>query len=238
MATKPPAGKSASDCRTVPNRALGLLATSTTGFTAFGAKFVNETAETLKYMTLQFTGEVWRQSDTAKTLQVYYFVDPTATGMVFPTASTSNLPSLNVNFPTFAADKMGVAVDGTGGGEPNQPQRDVNQVINWPPGAALWLTWEMASVTGKAQGLGIDDLSFSALPQPPGLAPMLSTASRDQRPIGAHVARTVLGPTYQNRSQHESRRQLDAQWAERLAGRELPWPKRMPFKPRARLIFD
>ena len=40
----------------------------------------------------------------------------------------------------------------------------VNQTItNWPPGAALWLLWVMADSTGKAQGLAIDDLSFSAL---------------------------------------------------------------------------
>jgi hypothetical protein len=38
-----------------------------------------------------------------------------------------------------------------------------NQAItNWPPGAALWLVWQMPDSTGKAQGLGIDNLSFSA----------------------------------------------------------------------------
>jgi hypothetical protein len=35
-------------------------------------------------------------------------------------------------------------------------------ITNWPPGAALWLVWQMADSTGKAQGLGIDNLSFSA----------------------------------------------------------------------------
>jgi hypothetical protein len=48
----------------------------------------------------------------------------------------------------------------------------VNQSItNWPPGAALWLLWVMADPTGKAQGLAIDNLSFSASAQvsPPAL---------------------------------------------------------------------
>src|SRR5262249_28231398 len=58
------------------NRTLGLLATSTTGFTAFGAKFLNGTGETLTRMTLQFTGAVWRQSNLPKTLQFYYLIDP------------------------------------------------------------------------------------------------------------------------------------------------------------------
>src|SRR5207302_1786108 len=42
------------------NRALGLLDTSSTVVTAFGAKFINQTAVTLNYINLAFTGEVWR----------------------------------------------------------------------------------------------------------------------------------------------------------------------------------
>jgi hypothetical protein len=46
----------------------------------------------------------------------------------------------------------------------NQTNMSVlNQAItNWAPGAALWLVWQMTDATGKAQGLGIDHLSFSA----------------------------------------------------------------------------
>ncbi len=65
------------------NRALGLLATSTTAGTAFGVKFVNDTATTLNQMNLQFTGEVWRQSNKSKTLRFYYFIDLTGTN-AFP----------------------------------------------------------------------------------------------------------------------------------------------------------
>jgi len=143
------------------NRALGLLATSTTGGTAFGVRFINGTTLTLNRMNLQFTGEVWRQSNVPKTLQLYYFIDPTGTA-AFPGGATAFLPSLNVSFPTVAADSGGVAVDGTS--PLNQTNLSVlNQTItNWPPGAALWLVWEMTDSTGKAQGLGIDNLSFSA----------------------------------------------------------------------------
>ena len=143
------------------NRALGLLATSTTGGTAFGVRFINGTEITLSRMNLQFTGEVWRQSDKSKTLQFYYFIDPTATAG-FPGSATAYLPALNVSFPTVPADSGGVAVDGTS--PLNQTNLSVlNQAItNWPPGAALWLVWQMTDNTGKAQGLGMDNLSFSA----------------------------------------------------------------------------
>ncbi len=143
------------------NRALGLQATSSTGGTAFGVRLVNTSGVNLNYLSLHFTGELWRQSDTAKTLQCYYFIDPTGTG-VWPTNVTALLPALNVTFPTLAADKGGVAVDGTS--SVNQTNLAVlNQSITtWPSGAALWLVWQMTDVTGKAQGLGLDNLSFAA----------------------------------------------------------------------------
>ena len=143
------------------NRALGLLATSTTGGTAFGVQFINGTPITLTRMNLQFTGEVWRQSNLSKTLQFYYFVDPTGTAG-FPGSATAFIPALNVSIPTIAADSGGVAVDGTS--PLNQTNLSVldQTITNWPPGAALWLVWEMTDSTGKAQGLGIDNLSFSA----------------------------------------------------------------------------
>jgi len=145
------------------NRALGLLATSTTGGTAFGARFINGTTTTLTRMNLQLTGAVWRQSNLPKTLQFYYVIDLTGTN-AFPadTNATAFLPALNVNFPTVATDKGGTPVDGTS--SLNQTNLGVldQAITNWPPGAALWLVWEMTSSAGKSQGLAIDNLSFSA----------------------------------------------------------------------------
>ncbi len=146
------------------NRALGLLATSSTGGTAFGAKFVNQTGQNLNSISVQLTGELWRQSDLPKTLECYYYVDPTATAP-FSSSQTALLPSLSVSFPVNAAAIGGLAVDGTA--SVNQTNLAVvNQSIaNWPPGAALWLAWQMVDATGKAQGLAIDNLSFSASSQ-------------------------------------------------------------------------
>jgi len=143
------------------NRALGLLATSSTGYTAFGLKLLNGTAQTLNRINLQFTGELWRQSNLPKTLEFYYLVDPTATN-AFSTNATAFLPALNVSFSTLSTAVGGTAVDGTAA--INQvPLGVTDQIItNWAPGAALWLVWEMASPAGKSQGLAIDNLTFSA----------------------------------------------------------------------------
>ena len=155
------------------NRALGLLATSTTGFTAFGARFLNTSSNTINTINLQYTGEIWRQSDKPKTLAFSYYINPTGTAPVW-TNTTASLPALNVAFPTVAGDVGGVAVDGTQA--INQTNiAAMNQVItNWPPGTALWLVWMMADPAGKAQGLAIDNLSFSAWQATPVTPPVLA----------------------------------------------------------------
>ena len=147
------------------NRALGLLATSSTGPTAFGLRLVNGTGFVLNRMDLHFTGELWRQSAVAKRLSFGYFIDPVATND-FSTNLTALLPSLDVSFPAAPAAKTPVPVDGTAAA--NQVALGVTgQVItNWPPGAALWLVWLMADASGKGQGLAIDNLTFSASAQP------------------------------------------------------------------------
>ncbi len=143
------------------NRALGLLATSTTGYTAFGAKFINNTGSTLHYLNVQLTGEVWRQSNIPKTLECYYYIDPTATAAM-STAATEFLPALNVSIPTVAGDSGGVAVDGTAAANQQSISATDLAIAPWTNGAALWLVWEMADATGKAQGLAIDNFSFTA----------------------------------------------------------------------------
>jgi hypothetical protein len=158
------------------NRTLGLLATSTTGFTAFGAKFLNGTGKTLTRMTLQVTGEVWRQSNLPKTLQFSYLIDPSGQEG-FSTNYTARIARMNVSFPTVAGAVGGVAVDGTSPG--NQTNLGVvNYPINWLPDAALWVAWEMMDPAGKSQGLGIDNFSFSASDQPMA-APVSLTVSQD-----------------------------------------------------------
>ena len=188
------------------NRALGLLATSSTGYTAFGLKFINGSGQTLNYINLQFTAEVWRQSELAKTLASYYFVDPSATNS-FSTASTAPLPALNVSFPTVASDTGGMAVDGTATN--NQSVLSVvNQPIaNWTPGAALWLVWEMTDATGKAQGLAIDNLTFSATS-----TPTLNTVSMTAEATGEGVVLTWPGLPGQSYQVQYKTNLTDAVW--------------------------
>jgi hypothetical protein len=170
-------------------RALGLLATTSTKGTAFGLRLLNGTGIALSRMSVQFIGEVWRQSDLSKTVQFSYYVDLTGTNKFRPTVATASVASLNVNIPTVTP-VGGVPVDGTS--PLNQTNLSVvNQVItNWPPGAALWLIWQMPDSSGNAQGLAIDNLSFSA-------SVPLQQAPITIQPIGTNLIMTWPGATGQ-----------------------------------------
>jgi hypothetical protein len=161
------------------NRAVGLLATSSTGPTAFAAKFVNLGAVPLNLMSLSFTGELWRQNGAVKTLAFGYYLDATSTNVFSTNSTTVWLTNLDVSFPIGA----GGPVDGT---QPaNQTFLSItNQPMEaWVPGAALWLVWSMADPTSKGQGIAIDNLTFSA-----SAFPMLTA-----KPVSGGVE--VLWPT-------------------------------------------
>jgi hypothetical protein len=173
------------------NRALGLLSSGSkhgggSGDDAFAARFINNTPLTLTRMSLQFTGELWRQSNLPKTLSFYYVLDLTGTNGFDTNADDYvHLPDLDVAFPTDAADVGGANVDGT---LPiNQVTNEiVNQsVTHWPPGAALWLIWEYASDVSGGQGIGIDNLTFSATAGTTVTAPNLGNVIFTRGGIGA-----------------------------------------------------
>jgi hypothetical protein len=155
------------------NRALGLLATSSSGPTAFGLRLVNATGHTLGQISLQFTAELWRQSAVAKTVSFGYFIDPSATNS-FSTNLTAALTNLDANFPPFAAGSKETAVDGTNPANQQTIAVAAQPIADWPPAAALWLVWRMADSAGKGQGIAIDNLAFFAAATPPTLGVQLS----------------------------------------------------------------
>jgi hypothetical protein len=100
-----------------------------------------------------------------------------------------------VRFPTVATAVGGEAVDGTA--PANQTNLTVigGAIADWPPGAALWLVWQMADFAGKAQGLAIDNFSLSASERPPYNPVSLSAQATDDNLVISWP--TQSGQTYQ-----------------------------------------
>ncbi len=168
------------------NRALGVLATSSTGPVAFGVKFVNQTTNILTQITLQFTGELWRQQTNTKTLQFGYLLDPSATNR-FSTNTTAWLTNLTLAFSAGASN----AVNGTAITNQQILGASAQTISNWTPGAALWLVWQMTNSAANGQGLAIDDFSFSASTGAEASPPVLSV----QRVAGGVVLSWPLSAT-------------------------------------------
>ncbi|HEY3855731.1 MAG TPA: immunoglobulin domain-containing protein [Verrucomicrobiae bacterium] len=151
------------------NRSLGLIATSSTGPTAFGLRLINQTGYMLGQFNLSYTSELWRQAAIAKAVTNFYYLDLTGTNGFLTNIVAGSLT--NLMFSTGAATR------GINGPIASNYVVFANQsfATNWPPGAALWVVWEMDDSAGSAQGIGIDDLTFSA-DIVTNLAPVITTA--------------------------------------------------------------
>jgi hypothetical protein len=145
------------------NRALGIQSTSTTGSSAFGVKFINNSTNALSYITLKYIGELWRNQPGSNDIVFSYYIDAAGTNSTFaPTNGMATfVPSMNVSFNTNAGGLL--VVDGTQSG--NQVSLAVTNLAigSWPTNAALWLVWQQLNSPGSQQGEAIDNLSFSAV---------------------------------------------------------------------------
>jgi len=148
------------------NRALGLQSTSTTGSSAFGIKLINNTTNTLSYITLKYIGELWRNQPGSNDIVFSYYIDAAGTNSVFSPTNVSAVfvPSMTVTFNTNAGGLL--VVDGTQSS--NQISLAVTNLAigSWPTNAALWLVWQQLNSPGSQQGEAIDNLSFSAVSVP------------------------------------------------------------------------
>jgi hypothetical protein len=154
------------------NRALGLIATSTSGETHFGLKLINRSSGNLNYFNLSFVGELWKQGTRPKEMVFGYTINSAGTnsqflaGGVIANATNNLYNGLDFGSNVWAPTSV-MGVDGT------QPQNQTNMSVTnlalngiWAPGQALWLVWSIDDAGGSGQGFGIDNLSFSASVNP------------------------------------------------------------------------
>jgi hypothetical protein len=180
----------------ITNRALGLIATTKTGYAAFGLGIVNRTTNTLNYVNLSFVGELWRNNPNQQVLGFSYAVDTAGTASAFnPGSPDQTIPgswiptavhALDVVFATNAITSINDGTQAT-----NQVNLSTNTmpVSGWTPGSTLWLVWEAQNPQGGAQAVAIDNLSFSASAAlPPSLPINIMTGSVKLSGSGAAAA--------------------------------------------------
>jgi hypothetical protein len=151
-------------------RALGAIASNTTGDQYLGLRLTNNTGNILASFTLSYDGEQWRDggaaTPNAQSLLFEYKVTPSGAGPALQDAGFTPVPALNFTSPVFAHTGGGAAVDGNVAGKVSIGPVTVSGVA-WLPGTDLWLRWFDDNDVGNDHHLAIDNISISAVtPEP------------------------------------------------------------------------
>jgi uncharacterized protein len=143
------------------DRALGSLASGTTGTIGFGVLFSNNSGLTLDSLAVSYVGEQWRNggNTSAHSLTFWYRIGMDLTGVSL-VADTGWAAFSALDFTSPIAAFTGVALDG------NNPANRVALAsalsgVTLLAGQQLFLRWKDIDDSGNDHGLAIDDFSFT-----------------------------------------------------------------------------
>lgn len=140
-------------------RALGSLASGSTGTLYFGALFHNTSGSTLTLNSLSYTGEQWRCGGNTTSHQLAFAYQTSPDPITTPGSATGWTPVAAADFIGPIATTTAGALDGNLAA--NQAAISTNPAIAVPAGAYVMLRWSDINDSGNDHGLAIDDLSVS-----------------------------------------------------------------------------
>ncbi|MEO0514760.1 MAG: PEP-CTERM sorting domain-containing protein [Planctomycetota bacterium] len=147
--------------------AFGTKPNTSSGDMMFGFAVTNDTGQTLTEFSLGYTGEQWAASGSGNNNQlvVGYQLGSIANLGV---SGWTTIDDLTFNSPQDVID------DGTldGNDAANREVFGLQTItgLDWLDGQELWIRWFDANSSGVDQGLGVDDVVFSAaVPEPASL---------------------------------------------------------------------
>lgn len=142
------------------DRALGGLQSGSVVPT-FGAQFRNDiTGGTTIDLTLSYTGEQWRLGATGRTDRLDFQYSTSATSLTTGTW-------IDVNALDFTAPiTVGTVGSLNGNSAANRVSISSTFTITIAESANFWIRWSDFNPSGSDDGLAIDDLSITAVPEP------------------------------------------------------------------------
>jgi hypothetical protein len=124
----------------------------------------------LTSFTVSYTGEQWRAANTeAQVIDFDYSLN--ASSIEDGAATFVDVNALD--FTSLVLDSTG-AKDGNTAANRTVIAPVTVSSIAWTPGTDLWIRWRDLNDGGNDHGLAIDDLKFSALPEPGSLLLLVS----------------------------------------------------------------
>ncbi|MBD2087076.1 DUF4347 domain-containing protein [Trichocoleus sp. ST-U3] len=167
------------------DRALGAIASGTTGSVFWGVRLVNNTGSTLTSLNIAYTMEQWRANNvTPQTTNFQYKVGAASISEAGYT-SFSALNLVSVNNTTGGSG----SVDGNNASNSTALTQTLTS-FSVNNGEEIWLRWNDPNDTGFDHGLAIDDFSISV----PNTAPSLILTAA-ALPYTENAAATVINST-------------------------------------------
>ena len=153
-----PAGDTYSYGGATSDRAFGTLRDDRLRST-IGASFRNDTGTPIYWLTIEYTGELWRVGQPSGLDNLRFEHSGAATGLLSPDGLWTQEPSASFGRVTSGA----VVGDRDGNLSINRETIRAQLPVNVPPGAEYWIRWVDTNQAGGAdQGLAIDDFSLTA----------------------------------------------------------------------------
>lgn len=143
-------------------RALGSVASGSTNTIYYGARFVNNTSNTITGLNISYTGEQWRNggNTSPQTLDFQYQIGATS-------LTSGNWLDFNaLDFTSPVATATAGALDGNAAANRTTLSSTLGG-LNVTPGQEIWLRWQDPNDAGNDHGLGVDDFSISTVDAPP-----------------------------------------------------------------------
>jgi uncharacterized protein len=139
------------------DRALGSVASGSTGSIFYGARFVNDTGTTLTSLSISYIGEQWRNggNTTPHTLDFAYQIGATSIN----SGTWADVDSLD--FTSAIATSTAGALNGNDNSNRVSVSGNITG-FSLAPGEEIWLRWSDVNDAGNDHGLGIDNLQVSA----------------------------------------------------------------------------
>jgi uncharacterized protein len=156
------------------DRALGGLTRGGTGPTTitFALQLQNNTGSAidLSQLTVSYTGEQWaKRNNAAQSITVDYLLAGAISTNQLAAGGYTTQPTLDFTSPVVSGGNGAL----NGNVAPNRTNKS-NALASspqiWSSGDYLWVRWTQTSVSSNDQGLAVDNLSVSVIPEPGTLA--------------------------------------------------------------------
>ncbi len=156
------------------DRALGSVASGSTGTIFYGARFLNNTASTISTLNINYVGEQWRNggNTTAQKLDFQYQIAATT----IDSGTWIDFDSLDFTGPIATATAG--ALDANAAANRTTLSSTLSG-LSIAPNQEIWLRWQDLNDAGNDHGLGIDDFSISAGVVTPPTGPTVTIQATD-----------------------------------------------------------